>query len=54
MLVRYPDPQIVCDSCRKAEAESEATAEAQGWLVGYDRDLNGHIHVCPICRGAAA
>jgi hypothetical protein len=52
--IEYPDPQLVCDNCAKAEAESEAAAEAGGWLVGYDRDLDRHIHVCPACREATA
>ncbi|HWX97314.1 MAG TPA: hypothetical protein VNZ01_10745 [Solirubrobacteraceae bacterium] len=54
MHIRYPDPQIVCDSCGKAEADSEAVAEAGGWLIGYDRELDGHIHMCPGCQEAAA
>jgi hypothetical protein len=34
--------------------ESEAVAEARGWLVGRDSDLHRHIHICPACREATA
>jgi hypothetical protein len=52
--IEYPDPRIVCDDCRQVEAESEAHAEAKGWLVGYDDDTQTHTHICPACRGATA
>jgi Zn finger protein HypA/HybF involved in hydrogenase expression len=50
--IEYPDPQIVCDDCGQAEAESEALAEANGWLVGDDGEHQTHTHICPTCRGA--
>jgi hypothetical protein len=52
--IKYPDPQVVCDECEQAESESEAVAEAKGWLVGYDSDTQAHSHICPARRAATA
>jgi hypothetical protein len=52
--IEYPDPQIVCDDCRQAEAESEALAEAKGWLVGCAGENQTHTHICPTCREGTA
>jgi hypothetical protein len=52
MQIKYPDPQVVCDDCRRAEAASEPVAEAEGWLVGYDGERQTHTHICPACREA--
>lgn len=54
MHIEPPDSQIVCDDCGQAQVESEAVAEARGWLVGRDSDLHRHIHICPACREATA
>jgi hypothetical protein len=39
---------VVCDSCRRSRAVSEADAAARGWAI----DVTGeqHAHLCPDCQ----